>query len=174
MCGHPAPRIRGDQSWQERAACAVAAEATNDPDLFFPGKLANEQRIRLAKEICASCAVRKTCLEVALESGDAAGIRGGLMEAERRAIRYRFESRCDPARVAAALVGRDVYLTRLERRELIRRAAESRTPIALLARVLKVSEAHVQKLVRRERRTNANAHLGGPSGVRATCDRASA
>ncbi|MET8590547.1 WhiB family transcriptional regulator [Streptomyces sp. NPDC005078] len=170
MCeGHPAPRTRGDQTWQERAACAVAVEATKDPDLFFPGTLEGEQRVRLAKGICSSCAVRETCLEAALECGDAAGIRGGLTEEERRAIRHCFELRCDPARVAAALAGRDVYLTRPERQELIRWAAGAKTPTLRLARVLKVSEAHAKKLVRRE-----HAYLEAPSAVQATCETASA
>ncbi|MGW2137586.1 WhiB family transcriptional regulator [Streptomyces sp. NPDC001773] len=168
MCeGHPAPRTRGDQTWQERAACAVAVRATKDPDLFFPGTLEGEQRVRLAKGICSSCEVRETCLEAALECGDAAGIRGGLTEEERRAIRHCFEMRCDPARVAAALAGRDVYLTRPERQELIRWAAEAKTPTLRLARVLKVSEAHAKKLLRRE-----HAYLEAPSAVQATCETA--
>lgn len=173
MSGHPGPRVRGNQTWQEGAACAVAAETTKDPDLFFPGKVTGERRIRRAKEICASCAVRLTCLEASLESSDAAGIRGGLTEEERGAIRDRFELRCDATRVAAALAGRDVYLTRAERTEVIRRASDAATPTALVARVLKVSEGHVQKLLRRERR-NGSGHLGSPNTVGATCDAASA
>ncbi|GAB2325331.1 hypothetical protein STREPTOSP366_05420 [Streptomyces variabilis] len=174
MCGQLAPRLRGDQTWQRRAACAVAAEAMKDPELFFPGTHEDEQRIRLAKEICSSCAVRETCLEAALECGDAVGIRGGLTEVERRAVRHRFELRCDPVRVAAALAGRDVYLTRPERQELVRWAVESGTPAPRMARVLKVSEAHVKKLLRRERRTDVDVCLGTPSAVQATCETASA
>lgn len=174
MCGHLALRTRGDQTWQERAACAVAAVAVKDPDLFFPGTFADEQRLHLAKEICSSCAVRETCLEAALECGDAAGIRGGLTEAERKATRHRFELRCDPVRVEAALAGKDVYLTRPERQELIRWAAEAKTPTLRLARVLKVSEAHVKKLLRRERRVDADAYLGTPGAVQTTYETASA
>ncbi|MFP8887293.1 WhiB family transcriptional regulator [Streptomyces mangrovi] len=170
--GSLAPRVRGDQTWQEKAACAAAVEAVKDPDLFFPGTLESEQHVRLAKEICSSCAVREVCLEAALECGDTTGIRGGLTEEERRAIRRRFELRCDPVRVAAALAGKDVYLTRPERQELIRRAAESRTPDLRLARVLKVSEAHAKKLLRRERR--ADAYGVTQDAVQTTCEAVSA
>ncbi|MGC9496373.1 WhiB family transcriptional regulator [Streptomyces sp. WG7] len=152
----PAIRVRGDQTWQERAACAVAAEVVTDPDLFFPGRGANDERIQLAKGICSSCAVRATCLEAALECRDAVGVRGGLTVAERRAVRHSFDLRCDSARVTAALAGRDVHLTRPERQELIRWAAASNTSTPLLASVLKISEAHVQKLLRRERRSDVN------------------
>ncbi|MFE1027778.1 WhiB family transcriptional regulator [Streptomyces sp. NPDC058818] len=162
----PAIRARGDQTWQQSAACARAAEVMRDPDLFFPSPVADDEHILLAKEVCSSCAVRKTCLEAALECRDAAGIRGGLTEAERRAVRQKFELRCDPARVAAALAGRDVHLTRMEKQELIRWAVASNTSTLLLARVLKVSEAHVQKLLRLERRTDVDAD--GSAGTSST------
>ncbi|MFJ4695561.1 WhiB family transcriptional regulator [Streptomyces sp. NPDC088766] len=172
----PAIRARGDQTWQERAACAVAVEAVRDPDLFFPGPVADDERIRLAREVCSSCAVRKTCLEAALECGDAAGVRGGLTEAERRAVRQKFDLRCDPARVTAALAGRDVHLTRPEKQELIRWAVASNTSNSLLASVLKVSEAHVQKLLRQERRTGADVEgsAGTSSAGQAACQVAAA
>ncbi|MFE0858598.1 WhiB family transcriptional regulator [Streptomyces mutabilis] len=159
----PAIRARGDQTWQERAACAVAIEVARDPDLFFPGTVADDERIRLAKGICSSCTVRATCLEAALECRDAVGVRGGLTEAERRAVRHSFTLRCDPDRVAAALAGRDVHLTTPERQELIRWAAASNTSIPLLASVLKISEAHVKKLLRRERRSDVDGSAGTSS-----------
>ncbi|MFI0966424.1 WhiB family transcriptional regulator [Streptomyces sp. NPDC021080] len=168
--GHPRLRVRGDQTWQGRAACAAAVKVLKDPDLFFPGALMDEQRVRLAKEICSSCAVRKMCLETALESGDAVGVRGGFTEAERGVMRNRFELRCDPVRVEAALVGRDVYLTRPERDELIRRAVESGTPVLRLAEVLKVSEAHVKKLIRRELRPGADGRSERPCIVQAVAE----
>ncbi|MFD5520104.1 WhiB family transcriptional regulator [Streptomyces sp. NPDC127066] len=168
--GHPRLRVRGDQTWQGRAACAAAVKVLKDPDLFFPGTLVDEQRVRLAKGICSSCEVRKMCLETALESGDAVGVRGGFTEAERRVMRNRFELRCDLVRVEAALVGRDVYLTRPERDELIRRAAESGTPVLRLAEVLKVSEAHVKKLIRRELRPGADGRSERPCIVQAVAE----
>ncbi|GGZ01631.1 WhiB family transcriptional regulator [Streptomyces poonensis] len=173
---HSVPRIRGDQTWQERAACATAVDVARDPDLFFPATatLADEKRVALAERICSSCDVRKTCLEAAFECGDADGIRGGMTESERKAVRHRFELRCDPARVAVALSGRDVYLSGAERQELIRRAAMSGAPVDRMARVLKVSEAHVQKLFRRERRKSVGTHLGTPGAPQAALEAISA
>ncbi|MFF3372003.1 WhiB family transcriptional regulator [Streptomyces sp. NPDC002680] len=168
------PRTRGDQTWQEQAACAAAVEVARDPDLFFPATRADEQRVGLAKRLCAACQVRKTCLEAALEGGDTNGIRGGMTEAELNSARHQFELRCDPARVDAAISGRDVYLTAEERRELIRRAARSGTPTLRVASVLKVSEAHVKKLLRLERRVNASTCLETTGVAEATFDAISA
>ncbi|MEU3616944.1 WhiB family transcriptional regulator [Streptomyces sp. NPDC006872] len=156
------PRSRGDQTWQERAACVGAVEVAMDPDLYFPEKSADERRIADAKRICSSCPVREMCLDAALESGDFCGIRGGMTVNERRAAWHQFELRCDPARVEAALTGRDVYLSRTERQTLIRWVAMAGTSTPRLAAVLKVSEAHVGKLLRMERR-----NLKGSSGQRA-------
>lgn len=58
--GHRVPRIRGDQTWQAKAACAKAAEAAKDPDLFFPRVDADEQHIKLRKRICSSCVVKSS------------------------------------------------------------------------------------------------------------------
>lgn len=164
-------RVRGDQTWRERAACAVAVEVARDPDLFFPVGLADEQRVALAKAICSSCQVVTTCFEAALECGDTNGIRGGLTEDERRAARHRFELRCEPARVSAALSGRDVHLSRAEQKELIRRAASSGTSAARVAKVLKVSEAHVKKLLRLEFRRAARLLPGTLSAAEAAGER---
>ncbi|MFD5473702.1 WhiB family transcriptional regulator [Streptomyces sp. NPDC127105] len=158
--GHVGVRTRGDQTWQEGAACAKAVEVAWDLDLFFPTSAADDRRVALAKGICSSCQVRRTCLEKALECGDVHGIRGGLTEAERKVVRPRFELRCEPARVAAALSGRDVYLTRPEQQELVRLAAASGMPTLRVATALKVSEGHVKKLLRRERRKIADTHSG--------------
>ncbi|MER5540863.1 WhiB family transcriptional regulator [Streptomyces mirabilis] len=157
--GRIGPRIRGDQTWQERAACAVAAEVARDPDLFFP-TTADDQRVALAKRICSSCQVRMACLETALDCGDMNGIRGGMTAAERKGARLGFELRCDSVRVMAALSGRDVHLTVAERQEFVRLASRSGTATLRAAEVLKVSEAHVKKLFRRERRKIAGASQG--------------
>ncbi|WP_411977776.1 WhiB family transcriptional regulator [Streptomyces phaeochromogenes] len=168
------PRTRGDQTWHEQAACAAAVEVARDPDLFFPSTRADEQRVGLAKRLCSACQVRKTCLEAALEGSGADGIRGGMTEVERKAARHQFELRCDPARVDAAMSGRDVYLTGAERRELIRRAARSGTPTLRVASVLKVSEGHVKKLLRLERREIASACPETLDAAEATYDAISA
>lgn len=70
-----------DISWHERARCKDA-----DPDLFFTktGKHADE-----AKALCRACPVRTPCLEEALKLSSTRdyGIRGGLSQRERQAIR---------------------------------------------------------------------------------------
>ncbi|MEV0692200.1 WhiB family transcriptional regulator [Streptomyces sp. NPDC050388] len=166
--GHSGSRIRGDQAWQGRAACAVAVEVARDPDLFFPSAQADDQRVGLAKRICSSCQVRRTCLETALHCGDTYGVRGGMTEAERKAVQRRFELRCDSARVMAALSGRDVHLTRAERQQFVRLAAGSGMSAPRVAEVLKVSEAHVKKLYRRERLKDVGASSEAQREVRTT------
>ncbi|MET9871167.1 MULTISPECIES: WhiB family transcriptional regulator [unclassified Streptomyces] len=161
-------RIRGDQTWQEKAACAHAIEVASDPDLFFPVTPADEGRIGSARKICSTCPVREACLESAMESGDVFGIRGGMTEDERKGIRHQFQLRCDGVRVAEALSGRDVYLTKAERRELIRKAAGSNASTLQVASVLKVSEPHAKKLVRLERRRSASLPGATQSGCEAT------
>jgi WhiB family redox-sensing transcriptional regulator len=72
--------------WREHAECR-----TEDPDLFFPigtsgpALLQTEQ----AKAVCRRCPVMQECLTWALESGQDAGVWGGLSEDERRALKRR-------------------------------------------------------------------------------------
>lgn len=70
-----------DTSWHERAKCKDA-----DPNLFFTkaGQHADE-----AKALCDGCPVREQCLEEALGMSATCdyGIRGGLSQKERHAIR---------------------------------------------------------------------------------------
>jgi WhiB family redox-sensing transcriptional regulator len=59
--------------------------------LFFPPtyqerKDEREERERRAKAICASCAVRRDCLDYAMSIRELHGIWGGLTEAERRSV----------------------------------------------------------------------------------------
>jgi WhiB family redox-sensing transcriptional regulator len=72
--------------WPRRAACREA-----DPDLFHDreneSEPARERREKRAKAVCARCPVRAECLADAEDTREAYGIRGGLTEAERRAIR---------------------------------------------------------------------------------------
>lgn len=72
--------------WRHRAACL-----DEDPELFFP--IGNTgpalHQIEQAKAVCHRCPVIQTCLKWALESGQDAGIWGGLSEDERRALRRR-------------------------------------------------------------------------------------
>ena len=69
-----------------RAACL-----DEDPELFFP--IGNTgpaiAQIEEAKKVCRRCEVVDTCLKWAIESGQDAGVWGGLSEDERRALKRR-------------------------------------------------------------------------------------
>jgi len=69
--------------WWEQAACRSA-----DPDLFFPVSAgsAGFSELAAAKSVCASCAIRRRCLEYALDTRQDHGVWGGTSEDERRAI----------------------------------------------------------------------------------------
>ncbi|MFC6081611.1 WhiB family transcriptional regulator [Sphaerisporangium aureirubrum] len=72
--------------WRHRAACRDV-----DPELFFP--IGNTgpalMQIEEAKQVCRSCPVVESCLKWAIESGQDAGVWGGLSEDERRALKRR-------------------------------------------------------------------------------------
>jgi WhiB family transcriptional regulator, redox-sensing transcriptional regulator len=73
--------------WRADSACRNA-----DPDLFFPvagGTVASRQ-VAKAQKICASCPVKKQCLEFAMRTHEPAGIWGGTTPEDRiRARRAR-------------------------------------------------------------------------------------
>jgi WhiB family transcriptional regulator, redox-sensing transcriptional regulator len=66
-----------------------------DPELFFPvGKTGPALlQIEDAKEVCRRCEVVEACLRWALETGQDAGVWGGMSEDERRSIRKAARSR---------------------------------------------------------------------------------
>ena len=72
--------------WRDRAACLE-----EDPELFFP--IGNTgpaiMQIEEAKAVCRRCPVMDTCLKWAIESGQDAGVWGGMSEDERRALKRR-------------------------------------------------------------------------------------
>ena len=72
--------------WRHEAACR-----DEDPELFFP--IGNTgpalAQIEEAKKVCNRCTVKDACLAWALESGQDAGVWGGLSEDERRALKRR-------------------------------------------------------------------------------------
>jgi WhiB family redox-sensing transcriptional regulator len=76
---------RTDVRWREDAACRGV-----DTDVFFP---ATDEEAEEAKAICASCPVRKECLEFALQTRQEDGVWGGLTETERRRLRRRLRER---------------------------------------------------------------------------------
>ena len=88
--------------WRHRAACRDV-----DPELFFP--IGNTgpalMQIEEAKQVCRTCTVSDACLKWALESGQDAGVWGGLSEDERIDIlRSRRTRRADHG-YAAELTG---------------------------------------------------------------------
>ncbi|HXU96825.1 MAG TPA: WhiB family transcriptional regulator [Jiangellaceae bacterium] len=72
--------------WRHIAACR-----DEDPELFFPIGNTGPALLQIeeAKSVCRRCPVREDCLQFALESGQDAGVWGGLSEDERRALKRR-------------------------------------------------------------------------------------
>lgn len=66
-------------TWRNRSACL-----DENPELFFPIGTAKPARLQTerAKDVCRHCEVAQTCLEWAMESGQDAGVVGGMSEAE--------------------------------------------------------------------------------------------
>ncbi len=149
----PAP---GRPHLARTAACRGAAD--DDPDLFFP-EADQLLQITEAKQYCARCPVTRLCLDTALETTSRHGIRGGLTEEEREPLHINLEHRLDYERVEAALGGRDIHLTHAERRAIVRTAHARGLSIEHLARILKVSYEHAEKLLRRARREARHRQL---------------
>lgn len=74
------------RDWRHEAACLE-----DDPELFFPVGNTGPAipQIEEAKEVCRRCEVVETCLRWALDTGQDAGVWGGLAEDERRALKRR-------------------------------------------------------------------------------------
>jgi len=72
--------------WRHRALCR-----DEDPELFFPVGTSGPAlaQIAEAKTVCRRCPVMSECLTWALESGQDAGVWGGMSEDERRALKRR-------------------------------------------------------------------------------------
>jgi WhiB family redox-sensing transcriptional regulator len=72
--------------WRHHAACR-----DEDPELFFPIGTSGPALLQVeqAKAVCRRCTVTDQCLRWALESGQDAGVWGGMSEEERRAVKRR-------------------------------------------------------------------------------------
>lgn len=72
--------------WRNHAACRDV-----DPELFFPIGNTGPALLQIdeAKQVCRRCSVMELCLQWAIESGQDAGVWGGLSEDERRALKRR-------------------------------------------------------------------------------------
>lgn len=75
-----------EELWQAKAACRGPQTSMFFPPSHFERKDDKEMRESQAKAICASCPVRRSCLEYALRIREPHGIWGGLNEAERRSL----------------------------------------------------------------------------------------
>ena len=84
--------------WRNRAACL-----DKDPELFFPVGNTGPALLQIeeAKSVCRRCPVVDTCLQWALESGQDAGVWGGMSEDERAGL-LGLESLRYPKRTARA------------------------------------------------------------------------
>ena len=73
-------RLGDGPHWRVAAACQFA-----EPDLFFPISASdrNSNQVDAAKAVCASCLVRRECLEFAVGTQQMHGVWGGLTEEER-------------------------------------------------------------------------------------------
>ena len=72
--------------WRHVAACREV-----DPELFFPIGNSGPALLQIeeAKQVCRRCAVVEDCLRWAIDSGQDAGVWGGMSEDERRALKRR-------------------------------------------------------------------------------------
>jgi WhiB family transcriptional regulator, redox-sensing transcriptional regulator len=73
-------------NWRNRSACFGV-----NPELFFPDGSTGRALLQIeeAKAVCRQCEVIETCLKWAMESGQDAGVWGGLSEEEHRALKRR-------------------------------------------------------------------------------------
>jgi WhiB family transcriptional regulator, redox-sensing transcriptional regulator len=72
--------------WRHNAACR-----DEDPELFFPVGTSGPAILQVAqaKSVCHRCPAASDCLTWALQSGQDAGVWGGMSEDERRALKRR-------------------------------------------------------------------------------------
>lgn len=75
-----------DQMWQTKAACRGPQAVVFFPPAQFERKDEKEARESRAKAICATCSVRRPCLDYAMRIREPHGIWGGLNEAERKQL----------------------------------------------------------------------------------------
>jgi WhiB family redox-sensing transcriptional regulator len=84
--GAAAPGKEQRMDWRHKAICR-----DEDPELFFPVGNSGPALAQIAdaKVVCTRCPVTAECLSWALESGQDAGVWGGMSEDERRALKRR-------------------------------------------------------------------------------------
>ncbi|HEX2039687.1 MAG TPA: WhiB family transcriptional regulator [Acidimicrobiales bacterium] len=78
-----------DEVWQLKAACRGPQAVIFFPPANFERKDEKEAREARAKAICATCPVRRPCLDYAIRIREPHGIWGGLNEVERKQLASR-------------------------------------------------------------------------------------
>jgi WhiB family transcriptional regulator, redox-sensing transcriptional regulator len=91
--------------WRHKAACREV-----DPELFFPIGNSGPALLQIdeAKQVCRRCTVMDECLRWAIDSGQDAGVWGGMSEDERRALKrrtIRLRARAHVLSVPVRLIG---------------------------------------------------------------------
>lgn len=76
----------GEMSWQQKAACRGPQAAAFFPPPLGEPRQEKSRREAQAKAICATCSVRRPCLDYALTIGERHGVWGGLSVNERRSM----------------------------------------------------------------------------------------
>lgn len=96
---HVSPQVAHARGvdWRHRAACQG-----EDAELFFPVGTSGPALLQIAqaKAVCRGCPVVSECLTWALESGQDAGVWGGMSEDERRALKRRGRAGTPPQPVS--------------------------------------------------------------------------
>ena len=77
---------RVEELWQAKAACRGPQSWVFFPPSHFERKDEKETREARAKAICATCPVRRPCLDYAIRIREPHGIWGGLNEVERKQL----------------------------------------------------------------------------------------
>lgn len=77
-------RNNAEPSWRDDAACSGDMGALFYPPVRSERRSVKTAREMRAKQVCATCPVRETCLQQALDVGERYGIWGGLTDTERR------------------------------------------------------------------------------------------
>ncbi len=75
-----------EELWQIKAACRGPQATVFFPPNHFERKDEKEEREARAKAICATCSVRKACLDYSVRIREPHGIWGGLNEVERKQL----------------------------------------------------------------------------------------
>src|SRR5690625_1665257 len=80
------PQGESAMDWRTKAACL-----NEDPELFFPIGNTGPALVQIeeAKAVCRQCPVVEVCLKWAMETGQDAGVWGGMSEDERRSLKRR-------------------------------------------------------------------------------------